>query len=223
MVVSFANHWGKWMLWVCRRVIAAAACAAGVLALAAPAANAGPIGDGADCSAQSALNRVFLPWADIAHYALSPDGGFENGASGWSLNGSSATVSGNSTHYVGGIDNGRSLRIPAGSSAQSAPICVGLEWPTIRFFTRSSNTNLLSLMLVEVVVDDALSNSPRSALVGVATPSGSWQPTLPMLMVVNALGALTKDGMLPVAFRFTPFGAGTWQVDDLYVDPWRGP
>jgi hypothetical protein len=27
--------------------------------------------------------------------------------------------------------------------------------------------------------------------------------------------------MTPVQFRFTPVGGGTWQIDDVYVDPWR--
>jgi hypothetical protein len=211
------------MSWVRTRVIAAALGAAGLLALTAPGAHAGPISDGADCTAQASLTQAFLPWVDPAHYALSPDGGMENGAAGWSLSGGATTVVGNESHYVGDSADSRSLRLPSGSSATSAPTCVGLQWPTIRFFARSSSAGLLSLMAVEVVVDDALSGSPRAVLIGIATPGSSWKPSLPMTMVVNTLGALTKDGMLPVAFRFTPIGSGTWQVDDLYVDPWRGP
>lgn len=206
-----------------RRVLAAAVGAAGVLALIAPNANAGPIGDAADCSAQRPLTQPFLPWADLANYALSPDGGFESGAGGWSLGGGATIVDGNSSRYANAAGDSRSLRVPSGSSATSAPMCVGLQWPTLRFFSRSSGTGLLSLMAVEVVVDDVLSGQPRSVLIGAVTPSGTWQPTLPMVMVVNTLGALTKDGLLPVAFRFTPIGSGTWQIDDVFVDPWRGP
>ncbi|HEX6390090.1 MAG TPA: hypothetical protein VFZ89_11595 [Solirubrobacteraceae bacterium] len=172
---------------------------------------------------QRPLSQPFLPWADLANYALSPNGGLETGASGWTLSGAAATGPGNESYYVGGSGDNRSLSVPAGSSAMSAPMCVGLEWPTIRFFARSSGTGLLSLLKVDVVVDDALLGGTKAVPIGVVTPSGSWQPTLPMVMVVNTLGALSKDGMLPVAFRFTPVGSGTWSVDDLYVDPWRGP
>jgi hypothetical protein len=209
------------MSWVRNRVIAVALGVAGSLALAAPMAHAGPIGDAADCSAQSASSHPFSPWLDFASYRPSPDGGFENGAAGWSLNGGSATVAGNESYDVGGSADARSLRIPSGSSAVSAPTCVGLSEPTVRFFARSSSG--LSVLKVDVVVDDALSGAPKAIPLGVVTPSGSWQPSLPMVIVVNNLGALTSAGMLPVAFRFTPVGFGSWQIDDLYVDPWRGP
>jgi hypothetical protein len=204
-------------------VLAAAVGAAGALALIAPAAQAGPVGDAADCSVQRPLSQPFLPWADLASYALSPNGGLETGASGWTLSGSATTGPGNESYYVGGDSDNRSLSVPAGSSATSDAMCVGLQWPTIRFFARSSGTGLLSLLKVDVVVDDALSGQAKAVPIGVVTPTGAWQPSLPMVMIVNNLGALTKDGMLPVAFRFTPVGSGTWQVDDLYVDPWRGP
>jgi hypothetical protein len=207
------------MSWVRSRAIATVLGVAGVLALSAPNANAGPIGDAADCSAQSTLSQPFTPWMDLASYALSPNGGVEDGANGWSLSGAAAPTAGNESYYPGSS----SLRVPSGSSAMSAPMCVGLQWPTIRFFARSSGTGLLSLLKVDVVVDDALSGQAKAVPIGVVTPGGSWQPTLPMVMIVNNLGALSKDGMLPVAFRFTPVGSGTWQLDDLYVDPWRGP
>jgi hypothetical protein len=211
------------MSWVGNRVIAATLGVAGAVALGAPMAHAGPVGDAADCSAQVSLSQPFLPWMDIASYAPSPDGGFENGAAGWSLSGSAATAAGNESYSVGGGGDARSLRIPSGSSATSAPTCVGLQWPTIRFFARAGGTGLLSSLRVDVVVDDALSGTAKAIPIGFVAPTGSWRPSAPMIMVVNTLGALAVDGMLPVAFRFTPVGSGTWQVDDLYVDPWRGP
>jgi hypothetical protein len=206
-----------------RRSLVAVAAVTGMLALAAPAALAGPISANADCTAQAPLARVFNPWLDLANYSQSPDGGVENDAAGWTLSGDAAVVAGNETYAVGGAGDGQSLSVPAGSSVTSAPTCVGLEWPTIRFFARSSGTSLLSLLRVEVLFEDGLTGGTRALPAGVVLPNSSWQPTLPMLMVVNTFGALTRDGMIPVAFRFTPFLSGRWQIDDLYVDPWRGP
>ena len=39
-------------------------------------------------------------------------------------------------------------------------------------------------------------------------------------MVGNLLPLLPGD-MTPVEFRFTPLLGGDWQIDDVYVDPFR--
>jgi hypothetical protein len=206
-----------------RRVAVSALGAAAALALATPLAQAGPIADNADCTAQHGLTQPFAPWLDLANYALSPDGGMEAGAAGWSLSGGATTTAGNERFFVGGASDSRSLSLPAGSSAVSAPICVGLEWPTIRFFTRSSGTGRSPRW-----ASTSCSRTPSPARRGRCgsvrpSPRSRWQPTAQMVMVVNTLGALSADGKVPVSFRFTPVGAGDWQIDDLYVDPWRGP
>ncbi len=205
------------------RLAAVAVSTMGALALAAPLAHAGPIGDGADCSVQSPLTRPFLPWADPAPYALAPDGGLEQGAAGWTVSGGAATIAGNERFLVGGATDSRALSLPSGSSATSPPSCVGLLWPTIRLFARSSGTSLFSSLRVEVLYDSLLTGQTQSLQIGAVTPGADWRPTPQMATIVNTLGALTKDGMVPVAYRFTPKGAGSWQIDDLYVDPWRGP
>lgn len=207
----------------CRRLAAALAGAAGALALIAPTASAGPISSNADCTARPPMSQVFLPWVDPMDYVTSPDGGFETGAAGWSLAGGAAVGAGNESFYIGGAGDSRALSMPSGSSATSAPTCVGLEYPTIRFFSRASGTGLLSQLRVSVLFEDAVTGATRSVPIGVAWPTGSWQPTPPMVMGVNTFGALMKDGMVPVAFKFTTVGPGSWQIDDLYIDPRRGP
>lgn len=189
-----------------------------VLALAAPAAQAGPlVASDPDC-AEQALTQPFLPWADVASYQLGPSGTFESGAKGWKLEGA-ALGEGNETFYVHGADERRSLSLPAGSSATSATVCVGVEHPTIRFFARSSASVDASSLKVEVLFEDAL-GEVRSATIGAATPSAAWAPSAPLPIVVNLLPLLPGDHT-PVQFRFTPVGAADWTVDDLYVDPYR--
>lgn len=206
-----------------RSLLAVLLSTIGVLAVAVPGAQAGTISDAADCTRAQPLSQPFTPWLDPASYALAPDGGLENNAAGWTLSGAAAPSAGNESYRVGGASDNASLTIPSGSSAMSAPSCVGLQWPTIRFFSRSSGTGLLSSMRVDVVFDEALTGATLSVPVGTVLPGSSWRPTTQMLMVINTLGAVQKDGMVPVAFRFTPVGSGTWQLDDLYIDPWRGP
>jgi hypothetical protein len=200
----------------------AAAGAAVACALVPAGAQAGPIADGADCTLTPPMSQVFAPWADLANYALSPGGGFESSGAGWSLDGASVGA-GNESYFVGDAGDASSLTIPAGGSATSAPTCVGLGHPTVRFFTRSSGTGLLSRLRVDVLFEDGLTGATVALPIGWAVPSSSWQPTVPMVILMNLLAPLTKDGMAPVAFRLTTVGAGQWRVDDFYVDPLRKP
>ncbi len=47
----------------------------------------------------------------------------------------------------------------------------------------------------------------------------SWAPTDP---ITGDTSSLPDDGSLMVALRFrVPPGAGSWQIDDVFVDPYR--
>jgi hypothetical protein len=171
----------------------AAVAALAFLLLAAPARAAA-------CDDQP-LAQTFLPWADVAQYTPAPDGGFEAG--GWSLSGGAAVVDANDPYLKGA----RALALQAGGAATSAPMCIGVEHPTLRFFARNAGSPL-SALTVSVVVNGA-------ALPIARVYSGqSWQPTAPLLLGVNLLGVDS------VAFRFDAGGDG-WSVDDVYVDPYR--
>ena len=71
----------------------------------------------------------------------------------------------------------------------------------------------LALMLFELFTGDVV-----SLPIGLVGNGGSWQPTLPMLVVANLLPLLPGENT-PVAFRFTAQGAA-WSVDDVWVDPY---
>src|SRR4051812_35975422 len=115
------------------------------VAFAAPAsAQAGVLVASAPNCDEQVLVQPFLPWLDPATYPLDNGGSFENGAPGWSLNGASVG-SGNESFNVGGAGDSSSLSLPAGSSATSAPICVGLEHPDLRVFTRRTGSPFSSL------------------------------------------------------------------------------
>src|SRR5688500_9811392 len=123
------------------RILALALPMAAVL-VAAPSVQAGPlVASAGDCAAQE-LSQPFMPWADPMSYTLAPDGGFEEGGSSWSLDDGAAVVSGNESHYVRSAGDTRSLKLPSGSSATSAAMCVGLEHPTLRLFARNTGSPL---------------------------------------------------------------------------------
>jgi hypothetical protein len=202
-----------------RRLSLSALAVAGALALAAPAAQAGVLVKSATGCDTLAWEQPFLPWLDVANYVTAPDGGFEAGAAGWALSGGAAAVAGNESFFASGrTGDSTSLSLPAGSSATSAAMCVGIEHPTLRFFVRQDGASLLSSLRVEVLFEDSLGNV-QAVPVGIVGGGSDWSPT-PIMVISASLLPLLPGEHTAVAFRFTPEGSGTWQVDDVYVDPY---
>jgi len=201
-------------------VLAIALCA--LLATTASRADAG---DGSLLGCGHKASNPFLRFLDPLPYTLAPDGGFEAGAAGWKLSGGARVVAGNESFALSGPGT-KSLQLPAGSSATSPRMCVGLLLPIVRFVYQGGN--LLSSMKVEAVWTNAAGGQSSIVLLpGVLGGLGSkWVPTLPLLQIGGLLNALTLNGLTTeMSFRFTPkgglFGSGTWRIDDIYVDPWK--
>ena len=165
-----------------------------------------------------ASSQPFLPWADPLFYTLTPDGGFEQGGSGWQLSGGASVVSGNEPWAVSGPGS-HALSLPAGSSAWSPPICVGLLHPTLRAFVRSTGVGLLGLgtLLVEARVTAA--GVTLTVPVGTVVAGSGFQPTLPLPLLANLTSPLS-GGSASVQLHFVALGAG-FQLDDVYVDTFK--
>jgi hypothetical protein len=201
------------------RAQAAGALAATALALSfVPSAQAADVTatDSAACEGQ-VVEQPFTRWADPANYVLVRNGTIESGT-GWDLHGGAVRASGNETFYVHDEDDARSLALPSGSSATTAPMCVGLEHPTLRLLARNRGS-VFSSLLVEVLFKDA-TGTTRAVPIGAYLGTSSWQPTIPLAVLAN-LFALPPGDHVDVAFRFTPRGSGDWSIDDVYVDPFR--
>ena len=202
------------------RLLLAAAATLATCAALAPTASAGVLVKTVTDATPQPLEQPFLRWLDPAQYTLLPGGAFEDQSSGWTLSGA-RVVSGNEPYYVHGTNEASSLSLPAGSSATSAAISVGLGHPTMRFFARSTGGSILSTLKVEVLFE--LANGQVATLpIGVALAGAhrSWQPSLPLPVIANLLPLLPGQ-RTPVAFRFTPVGTASWTIDDVYVDPAR--
>jgi hypothetical protein len=199
-----------------RGLLAALTAVAMTGAIAAPA-NAGILTVSAtDCGDES-LSQPFAGFGDRAQYKLVEGGDFEGSLADWDLIGRAQVVSGNEPWKVGGSTHGKSLRLPAGSSVITAPVCVGLGEPTLRFFAKK-NQGLLSSLVVSVYVKTSVGLVVPLPL-GVVLGNGQWKASPTMLILANLLPLLPPD-RTPVAFQFTPL-LGEWQIDDVYVDPLR--
>jgi hypothetical protein len=176
---------------------------------ARPASIGGPLGS---CPGQQ-LSQPFAPWLDPALYTLVGDGGFESGASGWTLNGGAAVVLGNEPWRVRDAGDSRSLLLPAGAQAVSPATCIGVLHPVARFFARS----LGGVLKVDATVTIARISIPVP--VGVVAAGSSFAPTPPVPLVANLTVPLAVGGAT-VKLTFTALG-GAVQIDDLYIDPFK--
>jgi hypothetical protein len=96
-------------------------------------ASAGVLAPSALNCDDASASKVFQPWLDGASYRLAPGGNAEGSTAGWTFAGGARVVSANEPWKVGG-GGASSFSIPSGGSLTSAPVCVGLDNPTIRFF-----------------------------------------------------------------------------------------
>jgi hypothetical protein len=194
---------------------------AAFMAVAAPSANAGILVKSANDCATDSIENPFTKWGDNNDYVAVPNGNVENGSDDWSLSGASV-VDGNEPWKVHDSGDSSSLKIPAGKSAVTRTMCVGLEHPTLRFFSKSTSGGgllggLLSTLVVEVQTE--LSTGTVVTLpVGVVLQNGQWRPSPTYLVVANLLPLLPGQHT-PVRFKFTAVGGASWQIDDVYVDP----
>lgn len=180
------------------------------------AATAGPAASATSCLGEA--EQVFLPWADPAAYTLAPGGDFEGVGTSWQLASGAKRVRGNEPFMVHESTDTRSLSIPAGGSATSPAICVGLGDPTLRLFAIGGGAT--SELKVEVIYETALGTVTQP--VGYVPERDAWGPTLQLPFLANATGLLSLDGLTAsVQFRFTALGSVGWKIDDVYVDPWK--
>ena len=199
-----------------RAGLAAVAAMVATMAFASTASAGILTAPARDCGDES-LSQPFARFGDSHQYKIVPGGSFEGALTDWTLSGGAKVVTPNEPWHVGGSTHAKSLVLPAGSTAVTAPSCVGLGEPTLRFFAKK-NSGLLSTLLVTVYVKTSLGLVVPLPM-GVVLGNSQWKATPQMLIVANLLPLLPGD-RTPVAFQFTPL-LGSWQIDDVYVDPMR--
>lgn len=186
-------------------------------ALTAPASQAGLTSGPLGGNCPSSGTQVFSAWQDFASYYLAPNGGLENGSTGWSLSGGASVVAGNEPFLPTGS---HSLSLPSGSSALSPVVCIGPKQLYVRMFASDAGGTDAGLRMR--VVWYGLLNKVLGISDYATFGAGSgWSPTSKL----NSSGGLQVP-LLPILgstsarIETTPLGSGSrWQVDDLYIDP----
>ena len=201
------------------RVIAAVATALALSATPAVAATSTPTTSAAP-GCTTPTTQAFLFANDRKDYVLAPGGNAEGSLAGWSLTGGAAAVAGGAPAVTAAPAGTKSLLIPSGGSVTSAPMCVAAHSPFFRF--EAKNTGAAGQLKVEVLyLDGPKFTGERET--GTITAGATWAPTNRLSLSQGIMGVNgSSTSQATVAFRFTPVGTGgRWQVDDLYVDPYR--
>ncbi len=166
------------------------------------------------------IEQPFLSFDDERDYVLAPGGSFEDSSlAGWSLEGGAGVVAGNEPFNLRGLSDNNSLGIPAGASATSPTMCVDLNWPTLRFVASQTGEKDAELK-VEVLYPEAEEKHAtwHGAKKFKAKRRDGWRLTEDVKLSPDRGGKFA--GGRPVALRFTNTSdQGSWQIDNVYVDP----
>jgi hypothetical protein len=191
---------------VSKRFLLVLVAAAATAVIAAPAGNAALLCNG--------TVQPFVQFGDYNSYFGFNNNGFENGGTGWNLSGSSVT-SGNEPWLVNGSGSS-SLQIGPGGTAASPRVCASLNAPHWRLFARSDGAN--GSLKAQVVFYGLLGNVTGILNFTSFDSAGytTWEPSS-FVSSSLALPLLTYSAQLRLTSTAT---SGTWQVDDVFVDPW---
>jgi hypothetical protein len=146
---------------------------------------------------------------------------FEGGLTGWATAGDAGLTSGNEGYNVG--DGGStSLALPSTAAAATTPtICVTSDAPVFRMFIKNNGNagHIDGQLAVYLNFTGADGKPQRVKIAALTVKTTSWTPS-PKISFIQYLSTQLKSGYANVSFTIKPNdNHGSWQVDDLYVDP----
>jgi hypothetical protein len=197
------------------------AAAATLVALALATLSIAPGSAASASCGPRQVSQPFAPWLDLGHYFLAPGGDFESTA-GWTLGSGAKVVAGNETFLVNNRSDGHSLSLGAAGSARTPAMCVDSDELTMRFFARNTGSVLSTLVLEARVQTTVLGLTTQTTLPVTVVPglARTWAPSLPVVFSLSLNQLL--GGVSKIDFTFRTLGpGGAWQIDDVYVDPFK--
>lgn len=169
------------------------------------------------CASPPPVSQPFAQFGDTSNYFLLAGGDFEGThLPRWRLD-NAVLTRGNEPFYVHSSADSQSVTINSGGSVTSPMFCVDSTMPKFRFFARQVAAG--SDLKVEVISFTRRFLLTREEVARLADGSGSnWAPAqgADLASVLD----LPTGASYPVVIRFVDQGTGSWQIDDVYVDPW---
>jgi hypothetical protein len=191
-------------------------------ALAKPPKGGGVAGN---CDWMNAtLPTPFAPWGDDGQYFLMSGGDFEGDMSDWTLENGAGLVAGNESYQIGSPSDSQSLLLPSGSSVTTPTVCVTAQSPDLRLAVLKSGVRDAKLRVYLNFTDDK--GNPRTQKLKDLAGSDSWTLTDPLKFLGPVNNILKRNGQTTVSFTFAVEAKNdsqdaAWQIDDLYVDPYK--
>jgi hypothetical protein len=183
-------------------------------AFAVPSANAGLFDPVLNIVAPTCgtTSHPFQQFGDNNSYYSFTNSTFENGTSGWTVSRGASVVADNEPFHVAG-GGSHALLLEPGASVTSPNFCINLLDPAGRGFVKSLAAN--GDLQIQVIFHGLSGN--LTGLLNVATLSGedyaSWQPTARFSSAL-ALPLFTTSAQIRITAK-----SGSWEVDDIFVDP----
>lgn len=163
------------------------------------------------CEARS-TSAAFAPWGDHNQYFLANGGSFESGATPWTTWGSARRTFGQNPFGIAGPGS-QSMRLSGWAGAQSPAICVFDNEESLRFAYKAPFGGATMEVYVEVATDQGVAATTTY----VTAANRRWDVT-PIIDLPNMRDA---NGQQWITVTLTPLdGWGTWNVDDVMIDPW---
>jgi len=203
-----------------RRVLAVLA----TLAAVAASVSAGTAGATAGVCELPSTSLPFVGFGDLNPYFLAPGADFEGSTSGWRLSGGAGVTFGNESWNLGSPTDTYSLGLPTTSSAVTTPtFCVTTAAPSFRMLIKN-NGNLGYVngqLAVYLNFEGADGHAQTVKIKALTVKSTAWTLT-PPISFIQYLSTPLKTGLANVSFTIKPNdNHGNWQIDDLYVDPFK--
>jgi hypothetical protein len=180
-------------------------------------AKAGKLLAGADCGYDVA-SPVVASWGVSAYYSLAPEGDLAT-TGGWTFN-KQASVVGDGDPFSGAP---QSLRLGKGAEVATPAMCVNLDNPTIRFFTKDVGGDGKSNLKVDVLYED-LDGHVKHLTIAKLKAGAEWQPSTIVPIYMNMLARAAAGGVTAVAFQFKAEGLQKDEaisISSIYVDPFH--
>jgi hypothetical protein len=167
-----------------------------------------------------ATTTPFTQWGDNGSYFLAPGGDFSSplSASGWTVAGAERTLGGQPFNV--GIPSDYSLTINGGGVAISPAFCIDDSMPYFRFFTRALGADgNLQVRLVVQTSRGSITTPVTHVAHLAANAMADWAPTAQFDLADGVSMAAGQAAIARLVFNAT--GPSSWQVDDIFVDPYR--
>lgn len=200
-----------------RRTLIATTVALAGVAASSGTAVAGTLTTTADCGPRT-FTTPFTQFGDTALYSLVPGATMESTLTSWQLNGA-RVVRDQETYKVAGPGK-YALSLPVGASVTTRAMCIGVDYPSMRYFLRNAGTGTAGLG-VKVLFEINNGGTGTITLTSPSTISSAWQPSPVTQLLINNFAPLTASDKLVVAFQFTNTGKSEVRLDDVFVDPYR--